>query len=238
MPSDPEAPYKNGPLDKFSLKERVEIRLADALFYAAIRLIGRTLRYQKLGWENFDSIAEAGHVPIYTFWHDRIFAGSYFFRDRGIVIMTSQSKDGEYIARFIRRLGYGAIRGSSSRGGSRALVEMIKTIRGGLPMGFTADGPRGPRYVAKPGPVMLAKKSGQPIMPFVVQPRKFWTVKSWDRTQIPKPFTQVAVIIGEPIYVRADEDVNATLIKLQASLDELTSAGCRWIETNLADSST
>ncbi len=136
-------PYQQTPLARFSLKERIAIRLADLAFYGAIRLIGMTLRYQTEGWEHFGAIQAAGMLPIYTFWHDRIFAGTYFFRNRRIVVMTSESKDGEYIARFIKRLGYGAIRGSSTRGGSKALVEMIKAMRAGMPVAFTADGPPG-----------------------------------------------------------------------------------------------
>src|SRR5205814_1528691 len=118
-------------------------------------------------------------------------------RKRGIVVLTSKSFDGEYIARFIQRFGYGAIRGSSSRGGSRAIVEMIKAMRRGLPTAFTVDGPRGPKYEVKAGPVFLAKKTGNPIMPFVIEPRSCWTTRSWDKMHNPKPFTRALTIIGE-----------------------------------------
>jgi len=222
------SPYDQTSLARFSLKERLAIRLADIAFYAAIRLIGMTLRYRTDGWDRLEGIETAGKRPIYTFWHDRIFAGTYFFRDRGIVVMTSESKDGEYIARFIKRLGYGAIRGSSSRGGSRALVEMIRAMRDGMPMAFTADGPRGPRYVAKPGPVFLAKRTGEPILPFVTECERYWTAKSWDRMQIPRPFARAAIIIGEPIYVSTEDDVDEKLAQLQSSLDDLVARGEAW----------
>ena len=221
-------PYKQTSLARFQLKERIAIGLADLAFYGAIRLIGMTLRYQTEGWEHFEAIQAAGKVPIYTFWHDRIFAGTYFFRDRGIVVMTSESKDGEYIARFIKRLGYGAIRGSSTRGGSKALVEMIRAMRDGMPTAFTADGPRGPRYVAKPGPVFLAKKTGDPILPFVTECKNYWTVKSWDRMQIPRPFSKVKIFIAEPLYVGADDEVEPKLSELQTSLDNLVTRGESW----------
>lgn len=218
-------------LSKYRLKDRIAIRIADIAFYLLIRVIGRTIRYETEGWENFESIQEAGKLPIYAFWHDRIFASTYFFRDRGIAVITSQSKDGEYIARFIQKLGYGAIRGSSTRGGVGALVEMIKAMRSGLPAGFTVDGPKGPRYAAKPGPVMLAKKTGNPIMPFIVECRRYFTIGSWDRMQIPVPFTKARVIIGTPIYVdpRADDgEIENTREALQRSLEELTAAGEVW----------
>jgi lysophospholipid acyltransferase (LPLAT)-like uncharacterized protein len=234
MPAEKD-PYKRRPLDGFSLRERVEIRLADRAFSALIKAIGSTLKFELIGGEKLKAIENQGRVPIYTFWHDRIFAGTYFFRDRGIVVMTSESKDGEYIARFITRLGYGAIRGSSTRGGTKALVQMIKAMRRGLPMAFTADGPRGPRYEAKPGPLLLAKKTGQPILPFVVEPLSYWTVSSWDRMQIPKPFSRVAVMIGDAIDVPENADdrsLRDASEKLQTSLDGLVERGRAWAREN------
>ena len=228
MPQSLDAVYTPASLRSYSLKERFLIRLADLAFYLAIRVICSTIRYEFHGREHLESIEKSGRVPIYTFWHDRIFAGTYFFRDRGIVVITSQSFDGEYIARFIQRLGYGAIRGSSTRGGSRALVEMIKAMRRGLPMAFTADGPRGPRYEAKPGPVLLAKKTGNPVMPFITESKSFWTVNSWDKMQIPKPFTRAAIVIAEPIYVGPDDDADAKLSDVQAALDGVVQIGEEW----------
>ncbi len=216
---------------KYQLKDRLTIRAAELAFYLLILIIGRTIRYEVAGWENFEAIASSGKLPIYAFWHDRIFASTYFFRNRGIAVITSQSKDGEYIARFIKRLGYSAVRGSSTRGGVGALIEMIKAMRAGSPAAFTVDGPKGPRYQAKPGPVMLAKKTGNPIMPFVTECSSFWTVKSWDRLQIPRPFTRAKLMIGPPIYVDTDADdeaMNAKLAELQISLDTMVSEGEAW----------
>lgn len=225
--------YDLVPLEAYPLKERILIRLADLTFYFAIKILGSSARYDVRGMENYDSILAGGKSPIYAFWHNRIFLSTYFWRDKGIVVMTSKSFDGEYIARFIQRFGYGAIRGSSSRGGSRALVEMIKAMRAGLPMAFTIDGPRGPKYEAKPGPVLLAKKTGNPIMPFLIEPKSYWQARSWDDLQIPKPFTRALLIIGKPIYVAADataDEVAAKLGELQASLDELVRQGKEWRE--------
>ena len=228
MPEEIEKVYKFATLAKYSLKERLLIKAADLTFFAMIRIIGKTIRYEVEGWENFEAIEKAGKLPIYSFWHNRIFSGTYFFRNRGIVVITSQSKDGEYIARFIQRLGFGAVRGSSTRGGVGALVEMIRLMRSGLAMAFSVDGPKGPRYVAKTGAVLLAKKTGNPMMPFVVENKNYWTVKSWDRLQIPKPFTPVMVVIGRPIYVSPDADIESSLAELQQSLDRLVAAGEKW----------
>lgn len=223
--------YQFAPLERYSVRQRLVVYLADRGFYFLIKAIGRTLTYKVEGWENFEAIREAGKLPIYSFWHNRVFAGTYFFRGRGIVVITSRSMDGEYIARFIQRLGYGAVRGSSTRGGVGALVEMIRLMRAGLSMAFTVDGPRGPRYEAKKGPVLLAKKTGNPMMPFVVESKSYWTVKSWDRLQVPRPFSKAKLIIGKPIYIAADADddaVEAGRIELQRSLDELTLEGEKW----------
>ena len=223
--------YRFAPLEGYSFRQKLLIRLADFAFYFLINLIGKTVRYEIEGWENFEAIEQAGRLPIYTFWHNRIFLGTYFFRRRGIVVITSQSFDGEYIARFIQRFGYGAVRGSSTRGGVAALVEMIRLMRAGLPMGFSIDGPKGPKYVAKIGACLLAKKTGNPMMPFVVEPEKFWQVKSWDNLQIPKPFSRARLLIAEPIYVPKDADDEAMESKrqeLQQSLDELVARGEQW----------
>ncbi|MDQ3062746.1 MAG: lysophospholipid acyltransferase family protein, partial [Acidobacteriota bacterium] len=159
---------------------------------------------------------------------------TYFFRNRGIVVMTSQSFDGEYIARFTQRFGYGAVRGSSTRGGVGALVEMIRLMKKGLPMAFSVDGPRGPKYVAKTGAILLAKKTGNPLMPFVVETEQFWTINNWDNLQIPKPFTRAKIFIAAPIYVGADAGEAETENKrldLQKKLDEAVKLGKQWRES-------
>lgn len=218
-------------LSGYSFKQKLIIHLAERVFYWLIKIIGKTICYETDDWENFERIERAGHVPIYSFWHNRIFAGTYFFRNRGIVVITSQSFDGEYIARFIQRFGYGAVRGSSTRGGVGALVEMIRLMKKGAPMGFTVDGPKGPRYVAKSGAVLLAKKTGNPLMPFVVETAKHWTINSWDKLQIPKPFTRSRIFIAEPIYVAKDADeteIENKRLELQQKLDELVAKGEQW----------
>jgi lysophospholipid acyltransferase (LPLAT)-like uncharacterized protein len=223
--------YEFADLSDYSFKDRVLIRAADLVFYILINLIGLTSRFEVIGWENHDAAEKDGGLPIYVFWHDRIFLTTYWWRKRRIVVMTSQSFDGEYIARFIQRFGYGAVRGSSTRGAVGAVVEMARLMRAGCTTAFTIDGPKGPRYVAKMGAVLLAKKSGHPIMPVTMALQKFWTVNSWDRFQIPKPFTKARVYVAPPIYVSNDADeaqLNAKRDELQATLDDLNQKSDNW----------
>jgi lysophospholipid acyltransferase (LPLAT)-like uncharacterized protein len=217
--------YSFADLSDYSLKQRLAVRAAAFAFPLLIRAVGATLRFSVEGREHWDEAARGGRLPIYTFWHDRIFAGTYFFRGRRIVIMTSQSFDGEYIARFIQRLGYGAVRGSSTRGGVGALVELTRLVRRGCPAGFSIDGPKGPRHVAKMGALLLAKKTGEAVLPFGVNAERFWTLKSWDRMQIPKPFSRVRVRFAPPIRVPADADeaaLNAGREELQRALERVS----------------
>ena len=226
--------YKFADLSAYPLRKRWLIRAADLTFFFLIKVIGRTIRWQVEGWNNWEDAAGEGRVPIYAFWHNRVFLATYFWQKRRIVVMTSQSFDGEYIARFIQRFGYGAARGSSTRGGTGAIVEMVRLMRAGLPTAFTIDGPKGPRYVAKMGAVLLAKKTGQPILPFTITPQHFWeSKKSWDRFKLPWPFSRARVDIAAPIYVPADADeetLEAKRDELQRALDGINRRGKQWAD--------
>lgn len=145
--------------------------------------------------------------------------------------MSSHSFEGEFTARFIQRFGFGVLRGSSTRGGIGALVEMIRLMKKGLPMGFSVDGPRGPKYVAKSGACHLAKKTGNPVMPFIIEVEKYWEVKNWDNLQIPKPFSRAKVYIAEPFYVAGDatdDELESSRKELQTKLDKLVDLGENW----------
>ena len=220
-----ERAYQFADISGYTLGRRVAIRAADLVFYLLIRALGASARIRVEGWENWETATRDGRQPIYTFWHDQIMLATYFWRRRGIVVMTSRSFDGEYIARFIQRFGYGAARGSSSRGGVGALVDMIKLVRANCPAAFTIDGPRGPRHVAKMGAALLAKKTGSPILPFAVVPARRYAAPSWDRLQVPFPFTRVRVLIAPPIRVAPDADeaaLDAAREELQRAHDSLS----------------
>ncbi len=152
-----------------------------------------------------------------AFWHGRILPGTLYFQGRGIVVITSENFDGEWIAGIIERFGYGTARGSTSRGGLRALLQLKRDMAAGRQAAFTVDGPRGPARVAQAGAVWLAKATGNPVVPFHCEASRHWTLASWDRTQIPKPFATVAIAIGQPFYVPEDSDDDG----LEAAREEL-----------------
>ena len=118
-------------------------------------------------------------------------------------MITSENFDGEWIAGIIERFGYGTARGSTSRGARKALLQLTREMAEGRPAGFTVDGPRGPARIAQPGAVWLAQATGNPVLPFHLEADRHWSVRSWDRTQIPKPFATVALAVGEPFDVPA-----------------------------------
>src|SRR5438128_10109525 len=189
--------------------KRLQARVISSAGYRLVALLGSTLRWRVEGLEHFDGIVKSGRQPIMAFWHGRILSATYYFRRRGIVVITSENFDGEWIAGIIERFGYGTARGSTSRGGSKALLQLVRDMAAGKPTGFTVDGPRGPARVAQPGAVWLAKATGNPVLPFHLEADRSWTLKTWDRTQVPKPYATVALVVGEPFDVPPEADDSA-----------------------------
>ena len=189
-----------------SFSKRLQAKLIAAVGYRLVGLLGSTLKWRAEGLEHLDRIALDGRRPIMAFWHGRILPATYYFRRRGIVVITSENFDGEWIAGIIERFGYGTARGSTSRGARKALRQLTRDMAAGNPAGFTVDGPRGPARVAQPGAVWLAKATGNPVLPFHLEASRHWTLNSWDRTQIPRPFATVAIAMGEPFSVPSDAD--------------------------------
>ena len=195
-----------------------------AVGYRLVAALGATLRWRTDGLEHLDEILRTGRLPVMGFWHGRILPATYYFRRRGIVVITSENFDGEWIAGIIERFGYGTARGSTSRGARKALRQLMRDMRAGRPAGFTLDGPRGPARVAQPGAIWLAKATGNPVLPFHLEANRHWTLNSWDRTQIPKPFATVAIAMGEPLDVALDADaggVEAARRLLEERLEQL-----------------
>ncbi len=217
---------------QFTRWERFQIFVASWLGYLAVLLVGRSLRWEVHGWENWEAARRVGKGLIYTFWHREIFAACWFWRKRGIVVMTSRNFDGEYIARIIQRHGYGAARGSSTRGAGQALAEMMACLKRGVDTAFTIDGPRGPRFVAKRGSVILARATGAVILCFHVAVRRAYVFRrSWDLNQFPYPFSRAAIFIAPPITVAPDADEagqERKLAEVQRVLDTLRAQGEAW----------
>ena len=191
---------------RVSRSKRLQARLIASAGYPLIAALGSTFRWRAEGTEHYQRVIDTGRRPIMAFWHGRILPATVYFRNRGIVVITSENFDGEWIAGIIERFGYGTARGSTSRGAVKALVQLKRDMAAGKPAAFTLDGPRGPAKVAQPGAVWLAKATGNPIVPFHIESDRHWTANSWDRTQIPKPWSNVAIAIGEPMDVPSDAD--------------------------------
>jgi len=220
-----------GDVRSFTLQQRLKASLIGIVGYFFISLIGRTIRWQSEGQGYLDEIYKSGHRAIFTFWHGRIFPATYYWRKRGIVVMTSMNLDGEAIAQCIQRFGYGAARGSSSRGGLRALGQLVRDIKQGKDAAFTIDGPRGPRYVAKQGPILLGFKTGAAVLCFHISLKRKIQLKSWDEFQIPLPFTTAVVLIAPPIWVPPDAtEVHLRDLheRMQKTLDDLRARGEAW----------
>src|SRR5215204_3159905 len=141
--------------------------------YPLINALGHTLRWRVDGLQHYDAIVASGRQPVMAFWHGRILPATVYFRRRGIVVITSENFDGEWIAGIIERFGYGTARGSTSRGARKALLQLRRDMAAGKPAGFTLDGPRGPAHVAQPGALWLAKTTGNPVLPFHLEAGRY-----------------------------------------------------------------
>ena len=213
--------------------KRIQAAAISAAGYRLVAALGRTWTWRSDGAEHYDDVIRRGRQPIMAFWHGRIMPATYFFRRRGIVVITSENFDGEWIAGIIERFGYGTARGSTSRGGRRALLQLKRDMAEGKPAAFTIDGPRGPARVAQPGAVWLAKATGNPVVPFHIEANRHWTVNSWDRTLIPKPFATVSIAIGEPFEVSAEageDQIESARKNLEERLARLEERACRLLD--------
>jgi lysophospholipid acyltransferase (LPLAT)-like uncharacterized protein len=201
--------------------QRTKAAVIAGVGYPLIATLASTLKWRVEGHEYLEEVERLGRPPVLAFWHGRILPSTWFFRRRGIVVITSENFDGEWIARIIKRFGYGTARGSTSRGARRALLQLRRDMSAGRAAAFTVDGPRGPARRAQAGAVWLAGATGNPLVPFHCEARRHWTLGSWDRTQIPRPFTTVALAIGGPIEVPPDaptEMLEAKRVELEEGL--------------------
>ena len=225
--------------NSLSFVQRIKVAVIAAFGYPLIALLASTWRWHVEGYEHYEAIRSTGNQPIFAFWHGRILPATYFWRNRGIVVMTSENFDGEWIARIIKRFGFGTARGSTSRGGARALVQLRRDIRRGGAAAFTVDGPRGPLRSVQPGAVWLASLTSSRILPFHMESDRYWLANSWDRTQIPRPFSRIFVTIGPPIDVPASQADGSGLecfrSELERSLNQLSSKAVNSVSTALSE---
>jgi lysophospholipid acyltransferase (LPLAT)-like uncharacterized protein len=211
------------PTYRFTLGQRLILAVVPRLVWALVWICGLTWRFEVIAEEGVTPVlfGEKPGPEVYCFWHQCVLPCTVYFRRSRAVILISRSFDGELITRILKMFGFGAVRGSSSRGGSEGLRGLKNVIEDGRTAIFTADGPRGPIYQTKMGPIKLAQATGAPIGAFHLEPERAWVINSWDRFLVPKPFTRIAVSWAQwtrvPAGLPADqfeskrEELNAAL---------------------------
>jgi len=194
------------PTARFTITQRLTLAIVPRVVWALFSLVGLTWRFEEIAEEGVTPLlygAGAG-ARIFCFWHQCVLPCTVYFRRTHATILISQSFDGELITRVLGLFGFRAVRGSSSRGAREGLLGLKHVIEEGGPAIFTADGPRGPIYRTKTGPIKLAKLTGAPIGAFHLEPEHAWTMRSWDRFLVPKPFTRIVVSWAQWTNVSTD----------------------------------
>lgn len=194
------------------------------LAWYIIFLIGKTLRITQYGSDG-EFYADGGKPMIYAVWHGRMVVPLYCRRNSGVSIIVSEHRDGELVTASVYASGNKAVRGSTTRGGAKALAQMIRLVKKGDKVCFTPDGPRGPRHTLQSGVVYVAAKTGVPIVPITASARRAHYFKSWDAFQLPKPFSKTALVIGEPYIVTGgtdEENIEYHRREIERRLRELT----------------
>ena len=206
------------------MTQRIVLAIVPRVVWALLWILGFTWRFELIAEEGAEPIpCGVGVGPdIFCFWHQCVLPCTVYFRYSRAVILISQSFDGELITRILRMFGFDAVRGSSSRAGHEGLLGLRRVIESGRPAIFTADGPRGPIYRTKVGPIKLAQLTGAPIGVFHLQPERVWVMKSWDQFLIPKPFTRIVVSWARGATVPQDlasDELEPRRAELNAALE-------------------
>ena len=195
-----------------SVLRRLRVAVASTLGGWIIRLLGMTWRVRRIGAGSFDAMNAQKEPFIVVFWHGEILPVTWVHRGMGaFAAMISRHDDGEMIARVVEGLGINTVRGSTTRGGVRALLESAQLLNQGVSLAITPDGPRGPRHVFSPGALIVAQRTGRPIVAIAATASRAWRTRSWDRHLVPKPFATVTVHYSEPNFVAADNARDAAL---------------------------
>jgi lysophospholipid acyltransferase (LPLAT)-like uncharacterized protein len=235
------SPHYDTRLPRLPWSRRIQIPVIAGVVFSVIRLLGPTLRFEVLGRAAIDSFWARKQPCIWAFWHRVILPIAWFGRNRGIVVMNTTAFDGQWTRKVIEWLGFGTAQGSSSRGGLRGLQVMAQRISEGLDCAFTIDGPRGPRYVAKVGPVLLARMTGAPIVVFHIGLNRGKTIeKTWDHFLLPGLFARAILIGGRPIVVPQDADAETIKAKheeMQKELERVRDIAEGWFSLSEAERS-
>src|SRR3954468_11463417 len=178
-------------------------RLALLAGSAFLRLLGASWRFRVVNGDHVHTLRNTGRPFIFSLWHGHLLPLLWYHRDEGVMVLISEHRDGEVVARAAESLGYGLIRGSSTRGADRALISLVRELEAGHEVAITPDGPRGPALKFAPGALVAAQRTDTFILPVAISAKTYWQLNSWDRFMIPKPFAQVTVAYGSPTKVKA-----------------------------------
>lgn len=211
--------------------------LLSCIGWALISFWGRSVRTTFVNRAVPEKLTAEGKNYIYAFWHGRQFLLLYGHKNAGIILPSSESRDGEIQARILKRFGYGVVRGSSKRKGDRALLGLVDGLRKGKTIALAVDGPRGPLYEVKQGVTYLAGKLNKPIIPVSTGAKRFWILeKIWDKYLLPAPFTQGVVIYGDPIFVRGtdEKELESSSRELASALNRLTDQADKYFQRKVS----
>lgn len=188
------------------------------------RLIGWTIRVKRINEEPLRELLRRNQAFLFCVWHGRLFLPVFLYRNHNIVAMVSRHADGEVIARIVQKMGYGTVRGSSSRGGEKAFLQLLAHLKNGGRAAMIPDGPRGPRHHLKAGTILLAQRSGAPLVPITYAAKPCWRFRSWDRMVLPRPFSRAVLFLGDPIHIPENitgEELEAWRVEIERDMIHL-----------------
>ena len=236
---EPISPLYDTRLPQYSRWRRMQIPVIASSVISVIRALGPTLRFETPGFHHYQQQHSQGEPVIAAFWHRCIIPATWFWRNQGVVVMNTTNFDGQWTRRVIEHFGFATAQGSSTRGGLRGLAVMGKRVEEGFDAAFTIDGPRGPRYIAKPGPVMLARRTGKPIYVFHSGVERRHTLeKAWDLMQIPHPFSRAVMVSAPLIPVPPDAnagDLERKHAEMQKALERVRDIAESWFTLQETD---
>lgn len=204
------------------IARRLSLGVGPYLLYLLIRLLNVSMRIEMVGREVMPSFTGKGEGFVGIFWHGRLLMIPFIYPGSAMHVLISTHRDGEIIARVMERFGFRLVRGSSKKGGTAALKEMVRLLRDNKDVAITPDGPKGPREVVKPGVAQVARLTGKAVIPMAFSASRAWRMGSWDRFLIPKPFSRGVYVVGEPLSYRDDEEPEAFRVRIEAALRDVT----------------